>query len=242
MEKKIDFVKILRLGKKGIGPIIFLCLTMILALLGFLYSLFYCTEVKIHKTPSWYIGDDSYLGYAFFWGGIIFSLGFLFVLVHFIGPEPVDISPAFFTIALPLTLSGLSTMFYQARYIDYKMVMNALLNEITFSLIQEKTTLENNIRKNIIRPSTSFNLTEMLEDLKDNGVIDFQVNGETIHIEILSSTLREYCIDENDPSLYEEWECKSCGANYRTKRFHTENFQCEYCGAEKSPCGEIEPK
>ncbi len=242
MEKNIDFVKILCLGRKGLGPIIAPCLTIILAPLGFLYSLFYCTKVKIHKTPTWYIGDNLHLGYALFWGSIILSLGFLFIMGYFIDDTPDDLEVFFYSIGLPFTLSGFSIILYQFRYKEYKGIMNALLGEIAFSQTQEKRTLEENIRINIIRPSASFNLTEMLDDLKKNAVINYNIYGDSIHIEVLSPTLKEYCFDENDPSLYEEWECRSCGANNRVRKVHAENIQCVYCGTEKLSSAESPSK
>lgn len=237
MEKKIDFVKLLPLKRKGIGPIILLCATLILSPLSLLYSFFYCIKVRIRKTPAWYIIDDLHLGYAYFWGIIIFILGICLLLSYIYNPTPEDADhQVFFLVTSPWILSSIFILFYQARYQNYKMVMNALLNEITISQIQGKTTLEDNIRKNIIRPSISFNLTEMLDDLKKNAIIEYQVKGDTIRIEILSPSLKEYCIDENDPPLYEEWECKSCGAHCKIRRSHTKSFQCEYCGTEKLSC------
>ncbi len=228
MEEKIDLVKKLHLKKEGIGPYVLLCFTIVLSPIACIHSFYYMSKTRINRVPALYITDNFHLGY--YWSLFIFLAGIYFFISYSNNPAPDVADQLFFYAAvLPWLLSSFPLMMYQIASILDREARNILLKDITISRVQKKTSLEKNIHKTGFK----YNITDMLKDLKENAVIDYRNDDETIYIEVLNPYLKGYCLDENDSSLYEEWECKSCGANYRTSKFYTENFQCEYCGTEK---------
>lgn len=232
--------------KKGVGWIITLGLVPIVDIIFCIKILKYAFgKQKLDVVPQWILTENMHLGSSLIWAIVFFvysipmSIAFLVAMAQ---------SGYFFIMFLlfglvPL-LIGVGLLMHFTNYQKYLKMCNELLPILAMkkSYRSDEIIIVDGTRKSFEE------LTEVLDDLSVNSLIDYRYDSETDEtlLAVYPDELPELqCEEDMDQNTFSSttnevktitfnWNCPNCGAT-NTALVKTNAFGvCEYCGTKQN--------